>query len=293
VATPHQPTRPTAPASRDRRVDALVAAAALLLVAGGLAHASLTQRAFLTANPQNLAWIGLSLLAGALTFLANGQVAPHGRVLLWTGYGTFAMLAGFNLQGLVNGSIARLVPPAERGVLTYLALGVGAGACQTAGKWLMIGILKRLHQPERTSDLLAMGLAVGLGFGLSEVVFIGTRLIEAGTPITGLGLPGVWERAAAVGFHVYSGGLVALALGRRIAWPIVLVLVVHSLEDWLAGAVGSRVLVVPLVLLESIYTAAAAATWLVFRRAARPVSASGGVKQSGAAPAPGTGPPGP
>ncbi|MEW6273178.1 MAG: hypothetical protein AB1689_28195 [Thermodesulfobacteriota bacterium] len=253
-------------------MDAVVAGAALLLVAGGLAHACVTHRAFVAQHPQNLAWIALSLLAGFLTFLANGVVGPRGRVLLWAGYGTFAMLAGFNVQGLVNGSIARLVPPPERGALTFLALGVGAGACQTLGKWLMVAILSRVHQPGRRADLLAMGLAVGLGFGLSEVVFIGTRVIEAQTPITGLGVIGIWERAAAVGFHVYSAGLVAAALALRRAWPIALVVVVHGLEDWLAGAVGAGVLAIPIVVLEGIYTVATVGVWLAFRRAARGVA---------------------
>jgi hypothetical protein len=270
MGAPDQRRARAAPATRDGRLDAIVAAAALLLVAGGLLHASLVQRGFLAQHPQNLAWIALSLAAGASTFFLNGRVALGGRVLLWTGYGTFAMLAGFNLQGLVNGTIVRLVPTVERGALVYLVLGVGAGLCQTVGKWLMIALAKRVHQPHELRDVLAIGLAVGLGFGLSEVVYIGTRLIEAGTPITGLGLIGVWERAAAVGFHVYSGGLVALALYRRRAWPIVLVLAVHSLEDWLAGAVGARVFVIPVLALESFYTAASAATWLAFRRATAP-----------------------
>lgn len=266
---PQQETRAPALESRDRRVDALVAAAALLLVGGGLVHACVTHRAFVAQNPQNLAWIALSLVAGGATFFVNGIVGLRSRVLLWAGYGTFAMLAGFNVQALVNGSIARAIPPAERGLLAFLALGVGAGVCQTLGKGVLLSILKRIHHPERGADLLVMGLAVGLGFGLSEVAFIGTRVIETETPISGLGLPGIWERASAVGFHVYSAGLVAVAFALRRAWPVVLVLVVHSLSDWLAGAVGGRVLALSVVVLEGIYTALAVGTWLAFRRASR------------------------
>lgn len=257
-----------ATATRDRRLDAVVAAIALLLVVGGLARVVAAHREFVAENPQDLLWIALCLVAGTLTFFANGAVALGGRVLLWTGYGTFAMLAGFNLQGLVNGTIVRFVPPAERGLLTYLVLGVGAGVCQTAGKWLMIAVLNRVHQPRTRHDVLAAGLAVGLGFGLSEVVFIGGQVIAAETAVTGLGVLGIWERMAAVAFHVYTSGLIAIALARRTAWPVALVVAVHSFEDWLAGAVGTRVIAIPAVQLESIYTVSTLVVWAVYRRAA-------------------------
>lgn len=263
MASPHEPT------VRDRRLDLVVAVLALLLSLGGLARVLLAHRGFVAENPQNLLWIVLALLAGGATFLANGFVPLRGRTLLWAGYGTFAMLAAFNLQGLVNGSIVRAIPVPERGVLVYLVLGVGAGACQTFGKWLLVRVLGRVHQPTRRVDVLAAGLAVGLGFGLSEVLFIGEQVIAAGTPITGLGLIGIWERVSAVGFHVYSTGLIAIGVAVRRRWPIVLVLVVHALEDWLAGAVGARVLHVPIVLLETLYSAATLLLWGLFRRAAR------------------------
>lgn len=263
MASPHQP------ASRDRRLDVVVAVLAVLLSVGGLVRVVLAQRAFVTEHPQNLLWIALALLAGGATFLANGHVPLRGRTLLWAGYGTFAMLAAFNLQGLVNGSIVRAVPAAERGVLVYLLLGAGAGLCQTFGKWLLIRVLNRVHRPVLRADVLAAGLAVGLGFGLSEVLFIGGQVIQAQTPITGLGLIGIWERTAAVGFHVYSAGLIAIGIALGRAWPVVVVLVVHSLEDWLAGAVSTGNLHVPIVLLETIYTAATLLLWALFRRTAR------------------------
>jgi len=262
-------TSPDRAIVRDRRLDVVIAVLALLLSVGGLVRVMLAKQAFVAENPQNVLWIALALAAGGATFFANGFVALRGRTLLWAGYGTFAMLAAFNLQGLVNGSIVRAVPAAERGVLIYLVLGIGAGACQTFGKWLMVRVLGRVHRPTRRADLLATGLAVGLGFGLSEVLFIGGQVIAAGTPITGLGLIGIWERTAAVGFHVYSAGLIAIAIALGRWWPLVLVLVVHSLEDWLAGAVGAGVMHVPIVLLETIYTAATLLLWVLFRRAAR------------------------
>ena len=252
-------------------MDIFIAGLAVALSVGGLARVVVAQRAFLAEHPQDLLWIALALLAGAAPFFANGYVGLSGRTLLWAGYGTFAMLAGFNLQGFLNGGIARSVPAADRDLLFYLALGAGAGLCQTLGKWLMIRVVNRVHRPTARVDVLAAGLAVGLGFGLSEVLFIGVQVIQAGTVITGLGLIGIWERCAAVGFHVYSAGLLAIGIALGQTWPLLVVLLVHSLEDWLAGAVSTGHLAVPGVLLEIVYTAATVLLWALFRRAARAV----------------------
>lgn len=262
-----------APAPRDLRVDVFILGLAVALSVGGFARVVVEQRAFLGEHPQDLWWVGLSLVAGLATFFANGFVPLSGRTVLWAGWGTFAMLAGFNLQGLVNGGLIRTTPPDQRGLVLYFALGAGAGFCQTLGKWLMIRVLNRVHRPTARTDVLAAGLAVGLGFGLSEVLFIGARLIQSGTAIEGFGLIGIWERFAAVGFHVYSGGLLAIGLARRATWPLLLVLVVHTLDDFLAGALGAGLITLPHVAVESLYTVLAVALCLMFRRAARDLPA--------------------
>jgi hypothetical protein len=264
---------PPEPAAQDRRIDLVVAALAVLLSVGGFARVAVAQRAFLAEQPQDLLWVGLALLGGGATFFLNGYVPLSGRTWLWAGYGTFAMLAGFNLQGLVNGGIVRATPPDAHGLGFFLALGAGAGFCQTLGKWLMIRVLNRVHQPTARVDVLAAGLAVGLGFGLSEVLFIGAQLIHAGTAIQGIGAIGIWERCAAVGFHVFSSGLLAIGLARGTWWPLLVVLAVHTLEDFLAGALGGRVIVLPSVAVEILYSMATIALCLAFRRAARDVAA--------------------
>lgn len=261
------------PAFRDRRLDLVVAVVALLLSVGGFVRVAIAHRDFVAAHPQNLAWVALSLLLGGATFLANGHVALRDRRLVWAGYGLFAMLAGFNLQGLVNGSIARAFPPAERGLLVYLALGIGAGACQTFGKWLMVRVIDRVHAPTGRVAVVAAGLAVGLGFGLGEVLFIGGQILQSGTAISGIGAIGIWERTSAVGFHIYSSGLIAIGIALGRWWPILFVLALHSVEDWLAGAVGSGVLRVDHVALETFYSVATISVWVLFRRAARQVPA--------------------
>jgi hypothetical protein len=263
---------PEAPA-QDWRVDVFIAGLAVALSVGGFARVVFDQRAFLAEQPQDLLWVVLALVAGGTTFFANGFVPLSGRTLLWAGYGTFAMLAGFSMQGVVNGGIVRTTPPDAHGLGYFLALGAGAGFCQTLGKWLMIRLLNRIHRPTARLDVLAGGLAVGLGFGLSEVLFIGTQLIHAGTVIQGIGAIGIWERCAAVGFHVFSGGLLAIGLASGATWPLLVVLLVHTLEDFLAGALGGGVVLLPSIAVEALYSLMTVALVLVFRRAARDVPA--------------------
>jgi uncharacterized membrane protein len=77
---------------------------------------------------------------------------------------------------------------------------------------------------------------------------------------------GIWERATAVAFHTYSGSLLALALRRRAWQPLALVLGVHTVNDGLAGATGSHVVTLPLILVEAVFTLAAAVVWFAHRR---------------------------
>lgn len=262
MASPPEPFVP------DRRIDVFIFGLALALSVGGLARVAVAQRAFLAEHPQNVLWIVLALVAGGATFLANGVVRLDLRSVLWAGYGTFAMLAGFNVQGLLNGGLLRTTPPDQRGLALSLALGAGAALSQTLGKWLLIRLVNRIHRPRARVDVLAAGLAVGLGFGLSEVLFIGTQVIQAGSAITGLGVIGIWERCAAVGFHVYSAGLLALGIALGASWPLLLVLLAHTLDDFLAGAAGTGQLAIPAVALEAVFSAVAVALWAVFRRSA-------------------------
>jgi hypothetical protein len=86
-------------------------------------------------------------------------------------------------------------------------------------------------------------------------------------PIAWLGL---WERAIASGFHVYSSGVIALALGRdagpggraRSYVPITIVVVLHAATDFLAA--NGRLVTESIYVLESIFTLAALLTWLLF-----------------------------
>ena len=78
----------------------------------------------------------------------------------------------------------------------------------------------------------------------------------------------VWERVSASMFHIYAGGLVALAMYARLRWPIMLVIAIHAWMDFFTGGVA-QVLGLSLYGLETMFSACAVATWLVFLLAAR------------------------
>ena len=73
---------------------------------------------------------------------------------------------------------------------------------------------------------------------------------------------GVWERASSSMFHIYAGWLVALSIASRRIFPIVAVLAIHAVTDFLAGI--SDVLPFSIYVLEIIFSIFAVATWEMF-----------------------------
>ncbi len=235
-----------------------------MLVAGGLAITVARNAAFVTAHPGTLVWIAGGLAAGLALFRLNGVgVTLAGQAAPYLGAGVLAIGVGFGLQALVNGALARALP---QGFAFAFVLGLGAALCQTAGKLAGIGLVLRTRSPHGPRDVVAIGLAVGLGFGLAEVVSIGQGAIVRHVDVGLVPWMGIWERAAAVAFHTYSGSLLALALRQRAWRPLVLVLGVHTIDDFLAGATADGLVMLPLILLESLFTLAAGITWLAHRR---------------------------
>jgi hypothetical protein len=219
---------------------------------------------FVAAHAGTLVWIAGGLAAGLALFGVNGVGVALRDVGPFLGAGVLALTVGFGVQRLVNGALVRALPP--HGIGAYLLLGLGAAVCQTAGKLIGIALVLRTRPPRGPRDVLAVGLAVGLGFGLTEVVFLGQGNIAAHADLALLPWVGIWERATAVAFHTYSGSLLALALRRRAWQPLALVLGVHTVNDGLAGANGSHVVTLPLVLVEAVFTLGAAVVWLAHRR---------------------------
>jgi len=109
-----------------------------------------------------------------------------------------------------------------------------AGGAQTFGKCFALAILFMSRPQASSSDRLRLGLLTGLGFTVYEIALIFFSMASAQQTVVGYG--GLCERASASVFHIYSGGLLALAFASGRCWPLVLVFVVHGWSDFLAGA---------------------------------------------------------
>lgn len=249
---------------------------AATLVATGLGLVVLRQWSFVVGHPGMLVWIAGGMAAGVALFGANGVgVRLRGPVTAFLGAGVLALTIGFALQNMLNGTLVRQMP-LPHGPGDVLLLGLGSAICQTAGKIVAIGIVLRTHAPRDPRDVLAVGLAVGLGFGLTEVAVIGQNAIARQADPGLLPWMGIWERAAAVAFHTYSGSLLAMGVRRRAWQPLAIVVGVHTVTDTLAGATGAKLIALPLVLVESIFTLGALVTWAAHRRMAAQAFARGG-----------------
>ena len=128
---------------------------------------------------------------------------------------------------------------------------------------LASSFFSKLHLA-RTRSYARCGLYVGLGFVISEIVLIYFSWAwgySPGNTIQWSFLVGVWERASAAMFHIYSAGLIAVALwARRYWWFCVFVITIHALTDFPAGA---RI-PTPIYAFEATISVCAIFTWLTF-----------------------------
>lgn len=268
----HCPVMPRDDGLRGWRIASTGAAA---LLATGFVSTAVQQTSFLTAHPWPLMWIAGGIAAGLALFRANGVgMRLSGPVGACLGAGVLAVTIGFGLQNLVNGALARVLPfPPDWGAVLFLALG--AALCQTAGKLAAIALVLRTRPPRGPRHVLAAGLAVGLGFGLAELIMIGQNAI-AHQVETGPSLwMAVWERAAAVAFHTYSGSLLAVVLRRRRWTVLALVVGVQTATDVLVTATSGHLVTLPLFVVECAFTLGAFVVWAVHRRVGRRALADG------------------
>lgn len=208
-------------------------------------------------DPRNVVWWTAAILTAAGMVRLN----PH---FAWSDYrrtalAAFGLLAatGFLIQAVINGPLllwwgSKLVWP------QHFVLASVAAAGQTFGKWLALSALFRIKPPSSMSDRFRCGLLVGLGFTVYEITFLYFGATWKQIPIDYLAL---WERASASLFHICSGGLIAIGIGWRRYWPIVLVFGVHTLMDFLAGAGGGFGF--SLSGLECVFSACAIVAWVV------------------------------
>ena len=172
-----------------------------------------------------------------------------------------AAIVGFTVQDAINGPLLRHW---SSGLAWqhHLVLGPVAAGAQTFGKCfaLAIAILSGIRPQASFSDRMRLGLLVGLGFTVYEISLIYSSMASAQQAVVGYG--GLWERASASVFHIYSGGLLALALTSGRCWSLVLVFTVHAWSDFLAGAGMSLGFSVPV--LEWAFGIWAMALWVAF-----------------------------
>jgi hypothetical protein len=208
-----------------------------------------------------LAWLG-AFAAIRLNFCFRWS---DFREISLAGYGLVAFSIGMGVQSIILGPLVWWW--GGRNNLTWahgFIVGPICALAQTFGKWAAIVLLRKVRPAASPLRQLRQGLLVGLGFTVYEVAIV--FLPAAWTRVT-LGQIAVWERVSVSLFHIYSAGLVALALwsGRR--WLIVFVVAMHSAMDWLA--VATRSLSLSFQTVEIMFSILAVITWGTFLLAAR------------------------
>jgi len=226
-----------------------------------LAHPSTFARKPTTPLLWLVAWL-LTLLIVRL----NGCFAwSDYRDLPLASYGLVAVSVGLGVQNLVLGSLVLWWGGRANWSWAHgLAIGPICALAQTFGKWAAIALLLKIRPAPSWLGQIRYGLLVGLGFTIYEIAIV---YFPAAWAQAALGHIAVWERISVSTFHIYSTGLVALALWSRRPRLIVFVVATHSIMDWLA--VATRSLQLPLNTVEVIFTVIAVITWGAFLFAAR------------------------
>jgi hypothetical protein len=229
-----------------------------LLVAPIIAHPR-----WFAQEPTDIVWWSLATLTAV-------GIVRFNKWFAWSDYrqislAFFGILAGigFGIQALINGPLV-LWWGNKFSWPHYLVLASVAAAAQTFGKWFALSILLKARPPASPAQCFRCGLLIGLGFTVLEITFVYFKVAWAQVPVGYLSL---WERANASMFHIYSAGMVAMAIGSRRNWPILLVFVLHALMDFLAGGGGAFGL--SLYGLESLFSAIAIVVWVVSMFAVR------------------------
>jgi hypothetical protein len=113
---------------------------------------------------------------------------------------------------------------------------------------------------------MAVGLSIGLGFGLAELIILSIRTIPDAAYVSVIG--GL-ERCSAMGFHIYSGGLIGLAFIEKKYGLIGLIVILHTIMDGL----GPPLAAYNVLLAELLFIAVAALTWYLWRIRSKKVAA--------------------
>lgn len=238
-----------------------------LLVAPIIAHPS-----YFADDSTPLVWVLLASVASLCIIRLNGSFAwSDYRFMELASFGLAAAGIGFLLQAIVNRPLVALWGADSLSWMHHLVLAPVAALAQTFGKGAAILLLLRARPVPHAVGAARYGLLVGLGFTVTEIANIYFSITWAQIPLTSY--LGVWERASSSMFHIYSAGLVALALWWRRHALILLVLAVHAASDFLAGV--SAALPFSIYELEAIFSLCSVLVWATFLLFARATASSG------------------
>jgi hypothetical protein len=217
-------------------------------------------------NPATpLIWLAAWGASLALTALNSCFARTDYRELPLASYGLVAASVGFGLQAIVNGPLVLWWGMDNLTGWHGVVLGPVCAVAQTCGKWAAIMLLLQANPAATRQALARRGLLVGLGFTVTEIALLYFPVAWSGAALGWLSL---WERVGVSMFHIYSAGLVALAIGSGRRGLIVVVLVIHGAMD--ALALATPPLQFSLEALEATVSVLAILTWVAFLVAARP-----------------------
>lgn len=215
-------------------------------------------------EPTDMVWWFLAILTAAGLVRLNTCFAWRDyREISLASFGILAAGVGFAMQGLINTPLMLWwgnTPAAAH----HLVFGSVAAVAQTFGKWFALSLLIKVRPPASPSQCFRYGLLTGLGFTVLEISMLYFRVAWAQLTVDYLGL---WERASASAFHIYSAGLIAAAIGSRRYWPVGVAVGTHAVMDFLAGA--GRILGLSIYSLEITFSVCAVFVWVAFLLKAR------------------------
>jgi len=191
--------------------------------------------------------IGISILAAIISLRLIGQSLNRqyiyfGMGIFFVGIAFHSLLAlpivvsvqGFKIFfGIPNGSEINF----KLWELFYFAAAAGVG--QEIAKALPIWFeLKRTGNKNPTPPFYWLGLNIGLGFSLSEILIIGITSWQPHMAELSLFnvFMGSFERLSATLFHVATAGLIAFGLEKRnVKYFLAVSIILHTFLDAFAG----------------------------------------------------------
>ncbi len=185
--------------------------------------------------------LGISILACVIALRAtNGHISRQyvyfGMAVFFVGITVHSLIAlpvvlvEHGVRAAYLGMLDRTEPQFRSWELLYFALAAGIG--QELAKALPIPLeLRRTGGKSPTPPYFELGLNIGLGFSLSEIMFIGLTHWQPSLAFYNI-LMGTFERVGATLFHMSTGGLIAFGVERgKVGYFLSISIALHTLLD--------------------------------------------------------------